>query len=270
MKEILFFIERCLRAAATLTQQLSQRIHGWYLAANVTHSINDLNTLIEWDRISGDNLSEEFDYKDETWNEIRFISQCLRHAYWKTPAIPIMENECRNDRLIFTGRDIQIYAEGKTPNRWVFLPYKKSLGSIYAIDYDIRIFSEFKEIQFGFNYESIAKRLRFMILDNRELVFQVVENGTFYQPLKSVQLSFILGRQYHVRIEVIKDSFFYYVDGKLLMSLRAVLHEAKDSQNIVLIFWENKNQREIKATLENISIYRGKFKTNNHSQNEKW
>lgn len=256
MKEILYRIANIFRVASVRTKKMSNLFYGYYIIANVTRPTVNINRLIDWTRISGSHLDNEFIYKDESWNQIRCISQFLALDFWKLPGIPWIDNECKNNRVIFAGKNISIHSMGKTPNRWIFLLYKKTLGNIYSITYDITIFSIFKEIQFGFNYETIAKRVRFMIVDNKNLVFEVVENGTFYL-IQSVPLSLKLGIKYHIRIEVIKDSFFYYVDDVLVMSLSSHLHEAKNNQKIAFIFWENKNEREIKVLLDNISIFTG-------------
>src|SRR5690554_6063668 len=97
-----------------------------------------------------------------------------------------------------------------------------------------------------------------MLLDNKNLVFGVVEDGRFYQPIKPVPFSIKLGQQYHFRIEIINDLFRSIVDGNEMLSVRAKRHNAKENDKFVLIFYDSGSNNEIKAKLKDVTIYKGK------------
>ncbi|MBC7980915.1 MAG: hypothetical protein H7Y36_10165 [Armatimonadetes bacterium] len=209
----------------------------------------------DWKQISSEDLEAEFKYKDETWNEIKYIHARGILSWWNIHEVPFIDNPCNNSRAKFSGNSLHIESSESTPQRWVFLRYLKPLGTTYAIEYDITIQSEFSELQFAFNYRSIMDRTRFMISDNRELQFQTLAKCTFIPPLKKTPLRLETGRKYRTRIEVIGDTFRYALDGKTKMELSLKLLHARPGDGFVLIFFEKKSNHPIHATLENIVIF---------------
>jgi hypothetical protein len=208
-------------------------------------------------QISGDLLEREFEYKDETWNEIRHIPARGFLGWWDLEEVPFPDNPCTNTRASFDGNSIWINSREESPQRWVFLRYLKPAGTIHAIEYDVTLGSKFSELQFAFNYRSIMDRVRFMIIDNRELLFQCVEKGSFIPPLRAKPVCLEIGRKYHTRIEVIGDSFSYYIDGKREMALSLSSHGARRDDGISLIFFEQSPSRPMDVRLNNIRIYSG-------------
>jgi len=155
---------------------------------------------------------------------------------------------------------LRICSAGGVPNRWVFLRFLRKVGSVYAIEHSLTINSEFTEVQFAFNLRSMMDRVRWMLLDNRELIFQTVEKGAFVSPLRRIPLRLNLGRKYHIRIEVISNSFYYYLDGKMLMSIAVEGHSARENDSCALIFWEQGSERDIDATIESVRIWKGEHR----------
>ena len=213
-----------------------------------------------WSLISGDNIEADFDYRDESWNEIKYLGARGWLEWFQMGQVPISPNSCDNKRVIFSGNSLRICSAGGVPNRWVFLRFLRKVGSVYAIEHSLTINSEFTEVQFAFNLRSMMDRVRWMLLDNRELIFQTVEKGAFVSPLRRIPLRLNLGRKYHIRIEVISNSFYYYLDGKMLMSIAVEGHSARENDSCALIFWEQGSERDIDATIESVRIWKGEHR----------
>ena len=210
-----------------------------------------------WSLLSSDNIEADFDYRDESWNEIKHLGARGWLEWFQMDQVPISSNACANNRVVFSENSLHVRSQGGASNRWVFLRFLRKVGCIYAIEHTLTINSEFTEVQFAFNMRSMMNRVRWIILDNRELVFQTVEKGAFVSPIIRKPLRLNLGRKYHIRIEVIRNSFYYYVDGEMLMSLTVDGHSAQVNDDCALIFWEQGSERQIDVTLENLRIWSG-------------
>ena len=210
-----------------------------------------------WTLISGDNLKLDFDYRDESWNEIRWLGARAWLEWLQMDQVPILSNTCNNKRVIFSGTSLVINSPSGLPNRWVFLRFLRKVGKIYAIEHYITVNSEFTEVQFAFNLRSMMNRVRLMLVDNRELMFQTVEKGAFMPPLRRTPLRLETGRKYHIRIEVIGNCFYFYLNRELVMSLSVEGHSAEDNDECALILWEQSSERRIDALIEDLRIWSG-------------
>lgn len=210
-----------------------------------------------WSLLSSDNIEADFDYRDESWNEIIHLGArgCLEWSQMNQ--VPFPSNLCTNSRVVFFGNSLRVRSGGGAPNRWVFLRFLHKVGCVYAIEHSLTINSEFTEVQFAFNIRSMMNRVRWIILDNRELIFQTVEKGAFIKPVFRKPLRLILGQKYQVRMEVVNNSFYYYIDGEIVASLTLDGHTAQVHDECALIFWEQGSERQIDATLENLRVWRG-------------
>jgi len=257
-RELFYLLYKVFRKIESVVRRFSKKYYGYYLKTLFKIDNNQNKSLyINWTRISGNNLQNEFDYKDETWNFISFLPQLLQIEYFESQNLPVKNNSCNNDRVKFDSKHIKIFSKRGKPRRWIFMPYTGETGNIYAIDCNLTIFSNFTEIQFGFNYETITKRLRFMIVNNKELVFEVVEKGWFYRPIKPIPVTLDFGKEYHIRIEVVKNVFKFYLDGNLMLSVFAYYHQAKIYHKFVLIFFDAGSKSDINLELNDFKIYKG-------------
>lgn len=259
------FINFCERFCRALCNRIRSRFYGAYALwlKNATKLLPPppsglKDSSVSWTRISGDDLSLEFEYKDETWNEIAYLNERIMVRAQNGRLFPMPDNACENTRVEFHGDSFRVESHERIPNRWVMLCGKYAQGSVYAVEYDFRTDSDFTEIQFAFNYRNIAERVRLMVVDNRELIFQTVEKGAFIRPTKTRPWRFEHGRTYHVRIEVRGDVFSYIVDGEPLMTLRVPeFLAAREDDSFALIFWEKDDVRPISAEIRNFRVFRG-------------
>lgn len=217
--------------------------------------------LYNWTQISGDDLETEFQFKDESWNEIKHIYARGWLDWLGLPGLPTLENNCPNTRVVFNGNSIKVRSSEHLPLRWVFIKYHIPIGKVYAIEYDVTIGSEFAELQFAFNYRSIMNRVRFMIVDNKKLILQTVEKGSFISPICTKPLTLKIGTKYRTRIEIVDDSFYYYLDGSLKMAASLPGHGAREDDGFALILFATEPQCRIVADLDQVRIFRGAHKT---------
>ena len=207
---------------------------------------------IDWKEINTI-TSNLFEIKDENWCYIKHIHDiafCERLGMTRI----YEENECTVPRVMFIDQGIKVESCERQSNRWIFMKSKRSFGDTYAIEFDVVLDSIFTEFQFAFNYESIMNRKRFMVVDNEKLVFGTVEKGSFIT-LKETPMHFNIAEKNTIRIEIIKDSFYYYVNGKIIMAVQLIGKTANENQRWCLIFWESGDVRPIKATLSNFKYY---------------
>ena len=256
-KPILTLFEKAAKFASRLPKAVFIRLYGNSLKRGADTGCIRL-TEHKWTKISGSATETDFDYKDESWNEIRHIHAilCLE---WLGFAryLPLLDNSCANTRVKFQAAQLYIESMENTPLRWIFLRYKYKPGPVFAVEHEVTVYSDFSELQFAFNYRSIADRLRFMIVDNRELIFQTVEKGAFIAPLKTRPVRLEHGRRYIVRVEVSGDCFSYFIDGTVVMSISLPSHPAMAGDSIALILFEKDASKPIRASIEHWCIFKG-------------
>lgn len=252
------YLEKSVKAAAKISKSAYILSYSLLLKRNCG-PCTERHGDCEWNRISGDDIETEFDYKDETWNEIRFIHARTCLEWWRIKDVPFADNTCKNTRVLFEKDSLLVENTEAQPLRWIFLRYRNRIGSVYAMEYEVTVESDFTELQFAFNYRSIADRVRFMIVDNRQLVFQTVEKGAFIPPLRIRPLRLEHGRKYLVRIEVIRSSFSYSVDGSLVMSISLPSHAAMENDSVAIILFEKMALKPIHARIDHLRVFRGSF-----------
>jgi hypothetical protein len=250
--------EKALKGFSSRGKSIYVRLLAWSMKRGV-RPFTIKPGKIHWTRISGEAIKDDFIYKDESWNEIKFIHARGILDWWRIGPIPFVDNPCTTRRVAFSGKSLSI--DNAEPNtlRWIFLRHIHPLGTTYAIEYDVTVGSEFSELQFAFNYRSIMDRSRFMIADNRTLIFETLTQGSFLPAFASTPLRLEIGRKYHTRIEIIGDSFRYIIDGEPRMSLTIKALAARPGDSFALIFFEKESDKPILAQLDNLRVFRGKY-----------
>lgn len=200
-------------------------------------------------------ISELFEVKDESWNMVNKIYD-IAFGEKIGKRIFVEDNSCPNNRVTFDTQSFYVRSLEAKPNRWVLLKSKHSFGNIYAVEFDVILHSYFTEFQFAFNYESIIKRQRFMHVNNEKLVFGIVERGAFID-LNQRTCCLTLGEKNKIRIEIVKNKFYYFINNSLVMVVDSSIHEAKSSNYFMFIFWEKGDVRSVKAEITGFNVFRG-------------
>lgn len=112
----------------------------------------------------------------------------------------------------------------------------------------------FSEVQFAFNYRSIDSRLRFNIVDNRKVTFDVIHGGMF-QNIAEKRFSFRKGKEYFVEIVFCDGCAFFAVDNKVLMSVKVTDDEfLLNRGELVMICWNMLDNSSIRARYREVNL----------------
>lgn len=159
---------------------------------------------------------------------------------------------CYNYTLTKTGIKVQTDSQ---PDTWVYFTSKHKLPISYAIDFDFITHSETEEtLQIDFCCKSLTERLRFIIVKNRELRFEVVNRGFFIKNRNTQKaFSFPLHKEVHIRVEIINNTFIFYANHKPQMAVHINKFIAKESF-CYFIFWNYNKKEEINFEINNLKI----------------
>lgn len=249
-------IERLLKAAVTRYRR--RRARGLALLLRQKADMEPaFPETYEWKQTSGSEISGEFDYRDETWNPVKYIGAYGILGWWGHDSMPYEDNTCINKRVAFAGSSIRFESRENQANRWMVLRLTKKPGPVHAIEFIIQIESPFTEIQYAFQFRTIMQRLRFMINENTELIFQCLRNGSFIPPLASRPLSLVPGKPHLIRIEVVKDHFRYLIDGEVVLALALPGYGCGSDDDAALILFEASPQRPVVAELREVRLFSG-------------
>lgn len=200
---------------------------------------------------------DNFAFRDEGWADIKSIAKLLycsrRFAISEMDAPVTACNYCAP--LCVQENKISVERCEKIKMRWVFFKYREAVPANYAVEYVLTMFSEFTEVQFAFNYSSLVKRFRFMLIDNRRLTFDIVDKGAFLASLRTVPLRLRLGRQYRIRIEICGSEFCFFVDGICHMRIdcSAIVRHTSGT-TFALVYYEAGDSRPIRFCIEGIRL----------------
>ena len=137
-------------------------------------------------------------------------------------------------------------------NDWVYF-FTDNISYDYMISLKIIFHSSFKEFQIAFKHRSIFERLRFRIIDNNRLVFEVVAKGVFFNELKVLPFSLDMNRKYDIDVVVMKDVYAFCVDGEALMTIVDKQHLFEDG-GAGLVFWDEEFPSNIHVTILEMNI----------------
>ncbi len=126
-------------------------------------------------------------------------------------------------RVRFRRGGFDVDGESGAPGRWVFLQQKTPLAEPFALSFDLVLGSEFTEFQIAFQIRHILRRCRFILVDNRNLNFEVVDRGAFLRRIRSVPLRLEMGRTYRVEVLFSPKGHVFRLDGRPLLSVAARL-----------------------------------------------
>ena len=144
------------------------------------------------------------------------------------------------------------------PDTWIYLASKDKYPNIYAISFDIILHQVMKEtLQICFYCQSLAKRLRFILDDNKYLRFEIVDKGCFSSKWHKLnkECSLPLHKTVNVRLEVINNIFALYLDNVFQMAIRIKKYKLENGYWYI-IFWNGKKTNvSMSIEIENLRVY---------------
>jgi len=216
--------------------------------------------------VGADDLQTEisdYSYMDETGPYIQNI-----HEYFLYRMLGINKKyndvRCVNNKApVFDRKNLIVDTQQhrkKNLTDWVYLYSNSDLPKAYLISFNTVISSQFTEFQIAFRHRSISDRLRFMVLDNKDLVFEVVRHGVFFGTILKVPFSFELNREYKIEIVIDNNHYVFRANDETILSvadnsIRAKVLKPKGGSAFVL--WNNTidHNKNIKASITNISLH---------------
>lgn len=191
-------------------------------------------------------------YKDENWNYIKNLKEYLNSIYYNK-RIEMIDNDTELKK--YEIKDNKLIANtGKIDNNWNCYYLKKYIPKNYELNYDFIVNSEFEEVQIAFRYKDLGNRYRFMVRNNKEVVFECVYHGIFYNKIIKKDFKFDLGKKYNFKLIVLDNNFFFYINDELIYSIKEY-KKMVDGSDILLIFYNKDDKRNVSYEISNFEIF---------------
>lgn len=126
----------------------------------------------------------------------------------------------------------------------------------FSFEFDYVQQSAFCEFQIAFNYESLLNRNRFIVMENKEVLFDDISTGHFFKPLKTNKKNdtiFKNGVWNHVEIICTNRCYEFRVNNVNIMTV-SVKKRIHKHNGLAVVLWENFNNRKIEACFRNFMI----------------
>lgn len=137
-------------------------------------------------------------------------------------------------------------------NDWAYL-YTEKISGDFKLDFDLILKTEFKEFQIAFKHQSLFERLRFRIVENKKLEFEVVSSGVFYNHLIVTPCSLEINKKYHVCVIVFNYQYSFILDDKPLLIINDYHHHFKKG-GLAIVTWDQLYPSEINCEILNFNI----------------
>lgn len=234
-----------------LWKKCCRRMTRWLLRKNYTAS--DLPQTETACTVTG-GFFRNCRYKDEKWNYIANLPGYLKSVQNKHPVI-FEDNKCNmaGRCTVKTAEDADICSREKN-NNWVCFFYEETPEENYCFSFDIKLFSEFNEIQVAFRYRNLGNRLRFQIRDNREAVFECIREGQFYNRIYSKPLTLSLQEWHNIRLTACENSYSFAVDGQVILHILAKREDKRLGNGLALILYNRDDTAKIQCGIRNAVI----------------
>ena len=229
-------------------------IVNWTLSKFYSHGIYSFYLLDQYSDDVRQLLHSPFDVvrDDKLWFRAKFSNKYLFQPQWS----PSPRYE-----VVSSGNSLEINTASQK-DTWVYLVSRYKYPKTYALEFDYIPHSDMREtLQIGFCCHSLARRFRFNLIDNRMLTFEVVDKACFtFHNLRrwnkfKKKCSLPLHRSTHIRLEVIRNIFILYFNGKLEMAVNIKGYEPQET-HCYLIFWNgSKYDQGMRIELGNFKIF---------------
>ena len=210
--------------------------------------VKDINKNILWKEIAL-NL-DQFSYFDEKDNYVKELDKYFKYRFYHipfrytAPSYPIKKVVGINNGVRFISNDLS--------NDWLYLYSNNNIGD-FKLDFCLTLQSEFKEFQVAFRHVSIFERLRFRIVQNRDLVFEVVSRGVFYNNLISTPCSLEIKKMYHISIMAYQFQYVFCLDKTPLLIIDDY-HRRFNCGGLAFIAWDPVSPSCINCEITNIKL----------------
>lgn len=232
---------------------LVKRYHRYFSKAE-----NNIYTHKNWTTyLDTETIINILKYKDNRWNHIKNISKLMWNDFYKLPFFQynnkeiLVNNKCSEDKIIKKDNHI-LCKSSNTHNDWIFLmiPLNEHKSEL-LFHFKAIIHNPNTEFQVAFNYQSIGKRYRFNLVNNKKINFDIVYNGFF---INIAQKDFSLEMKKIHDFQLIQNNKYiqYIIDNKVIMNIEKKHNLLRDG-NIAIILWDSANSN-INVELSDFNI----------------
>jgi hypothetical protein len=149
---------------------------------------------------------------------------------------------------------IRFDGAAETADEWLYLyldPREFSWVD-FRWTFRVKVLAPFRELQFGFRYQDFYNRYRYRF-ENDSVFFDKVVNGQFQNAFGSAGCALELDRWYEVRIDIVRNNFRLYLDGKLMLNDWDFDKYFKRG-SIAIILWEDNGKTSLSAVIDRLRV----------------
>ena len=256
IKLLWLFKNSCLDAIYDRYMSYLSRKEEKVFFSQITDEIQNIN--YQW--IRNDFFSDLRNYSFCDENNSDVVNLENQNYSWHlshfTNYYPISSDEGKNKsyEVEFFEHGFHIVSNGN-PNCWVYIKSNFLLPSKFALEFEYKATSRFKEqIQIDFFAQSLSNRFR-IISDYGETIFlDKVYKGFFLKRRieKISRIKFI--EKNLIRVDVIDNHVTYYQNGDLILSFK--VHKGSfEMGRLFLLFWNYTDAKKIDIQITNFSVY---------------
>lgn len=196
-------------------------------------------------------FKKNFFYEDDNWLLIKKLSDYLEHIFQKKNFL-YDKSDYVEKKYILTKDSIFINSTAHI-NNWICLFLDLPQVTNYCVEYDVIPYCSLSEIQLAFNYIDLGNRLRFMIHDDKEVVFESVYRGLFYHKIRKKDYIVQKNKKLKIKLIVKNNIYFYYINDVLIYS---ILDKNKliNNNKICLIFYNKNDNDDVKLEITDFKL----------------
>lgn len=239
----------------TFIFKVKRRINNFYMKyyfkRNFVNFYNnstkrEFKTLLNFDYFKAN-----FVYKDDSWILIKNLAEYLDFIFQNKKYL-YDENYIDKKRYSIKKNSISVKSFSHD-NNWICMYLDLPNYSNYEIEYDVIPYSSLQEIQIAFNYKDLGNRLRFMVHNDKEVVFEAVYRGVFYHNLRSVNYKIKKGKKYKIKLRVSDNVYSYFINDELILSVKDRRKLIKGDK-VCLIFYNQYSNDDVCFDLLNFKF----------------
>lgn len=186
-----------------------------------------------------------------------------RHNYLDESYPEVKNQFCFRDLTVIkekyffqSSNSIKINVQKNDGENWLVFVWNQ-LPDNYVLEFDYYPSNVICEFQLAFNYYNLRNRNRFLVLENRKVLFDLIKDSCFYPIIyeKDMTEIFDIGKKNHVVLSVTKNLYEFRVNNILLYAIEAKKPMTK-GKDLAFILWEDKHNRPINCRIDEMKLYR--------------
>lgn len=200
-------------------------------------------------------LASIWTYKDESWNYIKNLTE-YRTKMQAGETVRYTDNFCQGDPEKYTlclENGLLIVDTLPSHDNWLCFFLNNLNLKQYVLSFDIKLDTDFTEIQVAFRYNNLGNRYRFMIKNNTDAVFECVYHGEFYHDLRIFPYKLNHSESKRITVAVLKDRFQFMINKHYIFTIREC-RQLVHGTDLGIILWNANDSTPIKCQISNLVL----------------